>query len=241
MPSEIFTRRSLPHWYVPNAMHFVTFRLAGTIPQDKIRQWRSEREAKLGREPPEGMSTGMWRETAHKQFFAQYDSYLDAQQSVSWLSEPPVAALMRRSLYFHDGAKYHLFSYCVMPNHVHALLQPIDAEHPARPADWMPDEKPDSHSPLSKIMHSLKSFTANEANKLLKRDDQFWQHESYDHWVRDEDELERIVNYIDANPVKPGLVARSQDWYFGSSHDRLLFDGTTVGWLSPEMRKLALP
>ena len=56
-------------------------------------------------------------------------------------------------------------------------------------------------------MHSLKSYTANEANKLLRRTGQFWQHESYDHWVRDEDEMERIVAYINANAVKAGLAA----------------------------------
>src|SRR4051794_10991634 len=55
-------------------------------------------------------------------------------------------------------------------------------------------ETPDSRSPLSRIMHSLKSFTASCANKLLSRSGRFWQKESFDHWIRDIDELERIVN-----------------------------------------------
>ena len=53
-------------------------------------------------------------------------------------------------------------------------------------------------------MHSLKSFTANKANEALGARAPFWQRESYDHWVRDLDELERIVNYIKANPVRAG-------------------------------------
>jgi hypothetical protein len=54
-------------------------------------------------------------------------------------------------------------------------------------------------------VHSLKSYTANKANEQLGRQGSFWQDESYDHWVRDIDELERIVNYIRANAVRAGL------------------------------------
>jgi putative DNA methylase len=49
--------------------------------------------------------------------------------------------------------------------------------------------------------------------------------------VRDEDEFERIVNYIRANPVSAGLVERHEDWYWSSCHDRYLLDGDTCGWL----------
>ena len=92
-------------------------------------------------------------------------------------------------------------------------------------------ETADTVSPLSSIMHSLKGYTAHQANKILGRQGGFWQHESYDHWVRDEDELERIVEYIDANPVRARLAPRPHDWYFCSAHDRYLTDGTTSGWL----------
>src|SRR5207247_9218850 len=68
------------------------------------------------------------------------------------------------------------------------------------------DELPDARSPLASIMHSLKSYTASKINAILKRSGQFWQHESYDHWVRDDDELARIVEYIAWNPVKAKLV-----------------------------------
>ena len=56
-------------------------------------------------------------------------------------------------------------------------------------------------------MQSLKGFTAREANRILNRTGRkFWQAESYDHWVRDDTELERIAAYIENNPVKAGLV-----------------------------------
>ena len=94
-----------------------------------------------------------------------------------------------------------------------------------------PGEIADKDSPLSAIMHSLKSYTAHEANKLLGRTGPFWQHESYDHWVRDEGELDRIVAYINANPIKAGLAARAHEFLWCSAHDRYVHDGNESGWL----------
>ena len=129
-----------------------------------------------------------------------------------------------------------------MPNHVHVLLLPLprvghaasvskndDCEHKSRSTVG---EQNDQLSPLARIMHSLKSYTANEANTILGRTGRFWQKESYDHWVRDDDEMDRIVNYIRGNPVKAGLCAHHEDWRWSSCHDRYLYDGDTSGWLA---------
>jgi hypothetical protein len=48
----------------------------------------------------------------------------------------------------------------------------------------------------------------------------FWQQESYDHWVRDVEELERIVLYIEQNPVRAGLAGAPELWPYGSAHGR---------------------
>src|SRR5262245_8862899 len=223
-PEGILTRRCLPHWYVPGAMHFVTYRLADTIPGAVLHQLREERKAICKKPPESGAPPGQHRERAHKRFFAGYDEYLDRGGSIDWLKEPAVAAMILGNLHHHNGVKYHLLAYCIMPNHVHVLLQP--AEPVPRPEEYEPDEAADGGSPLSGVMHSLKSYTAHQANKLLGRSGQFWQHESDDHWVRDEDELARIVAYIAANPVKAGLVKHPHEWYFCSAHDRYLLDGS---------------
>ena len=142
-----------------------------------------------------------------------------------------MAALVRQSLYFLHGEHYHLLAYCIMPNHVHALFQPLD-EAIGTVADLQhAEEQCDRLSPLAKIMHSLKSYTAHRINELLGRSGRFWQDESYDHWVRDEDELRRIIDYIAANPVKAGLVQWPHEWYFCSAHDRYLHDGSEHTWL----------
>jgi putative DNA methylase len=235
-PGEIITRRNLPHWYMPGAMHFVTYRLAETIPAEVLFRLREQKRRRLEQRLPEGQSIGPHRERIHKHFFAAYDRYLDITCRIDWLARPAVTALIRSNLHHHNRGKYHLLAYCVMPNHVHVLLQPLNQEPAARTkassADREGDEQADMVSPLAAIMHSLKSYTAHKANELLGRSGQFWQHESYDHWVRDEEELQRIVDYIAWNPVKASRVKEPHEWFFSSAHDRFLQDGSRLGFLS---------
>jgi REP element-mobilizing transposase RayT len=86
-----------------------------------------------------------------------------------------------------------------MPNHLHIVFTPLK-------------ESRGKYYPLSKIMHSLKRHTAREGNLILGREGAFWQHENYDHVVRDEAELERIIRYILYNPVKANLVKEQKHW-----------------------------
>jgi REP element-mobilizing transposase RayT len=89
----------------------------------------------------------------------------------------------------------------MMPNHVHVVLWPMPR-----------------HT-LSHILHSWKSYTSKQANKLLRRDGTtFWQKESYDHWIRDDDERARLVAYVQNNPVKAGYCKRPGDWRWSSAH-----------------------
>jgi REP element-mobilizing transposase RayT len=88
--------------------------------------------------------------------------------------------------------RYRLFAWCVMPNHVHAIMQPH--------REWT----------LASILHSWKSFTAIKANRLLKRTGPFWQEEYYDHIVRRGEDFTRIIRYVLENPAKAGL--RNWPW-----------------------------
>jgi putative DNA methylase len=227
---EVITRRNLPHWYVPGAAHFITYRLWGTLDSERRQELTAHKESLLGQGAPPGTPLAQYRATVHKRLFGLYDSQLDGNRSIRWLADPQIAALIRSNLYHHDGGKYHLLAYCIMPNHVHVLLQSIDLDQSV-PGLQSVGESADTESPLSVIMHSLKSYTAHEANKILRRTGTFWEAESYDHWVRDEIELERIVDYITANPIKARLVSNAQDWYFCSCHDRFLTAGEVSGWL----------
>src|SRR2546423_639346 len=112
---ETVTKRHLPHWYVPGAMHFVTFRLAGTLPRAVLDEMKLRKEALLQRTPPQGMSVGQYRQRLHKQLFATYDKYLDEGIANAWLSDPRLAALVRTSLYHLHRVKYYLLAYTIMP------------------------------------------------------------------------------------------------------------------------------
>jgi putative transposase len=253
------------HWYQPGYAHFITYRLAGSIPTQLLREWRADRERLIRDSLTFSEAKRAERRLlAHRQFFGCYDGFLDREYGMRWLADERVAAAIRENLYHHHGVKYELLSYCIMPTHVHVLLQPfavgqaaslpvsheVEAAHgillPGQAsslphdADIRSDEQPDRASPLAAIMHSLKSYTANRANVLLGREGAFWQDESYDHWVRDIDELERIVNYIRGNPVRAGLCESPQAWRFSSAFDRYQQDGSKcalVGWLRDDWRR----
>jgi putative transposase len=250
MNSEVVTRRRLLHWYQPGYAHFVTYRLVNSIPKSLLQQWRNERATSIrqaGSLPYDARSELRYK--VERLFFKRYDEYLDRNCDRKWLADTHIAKIIRENLYHHNESKYQLLAYCVMPNHVHLLLQPFEkalagsslgqaASLP--PSEPISDECADSTSPLAGIMHSLKSYTANKANEALNRTGPFWQHESYDHWVRDLDELERIVNYIRANPVRAGLCDKPTDWEFSSAHDRFKKDGSAcalVGWLRDDWKR----
>jgi len=94
-----------------------------------------------------------------------------------------------------------------MPNHVHLLVEFVVAGH------FMHRGKTAKY-PAADALRLLKGSTARSCNLLLKRSGPFWHHESYDHYVRDEPELERIIKYILCNPVKAGLIEDWKTWEF---------------------------
>ena len=74
----------------------------------------------------------------------------------------------------------------------------------------------ETHLPV--ITRWLKGSTARQANLILGRTGKaFWQDESFDHRVRDEVELARIVHYVEHNPVSAGLVSDPADWPWSSA------------------------
>ena len=83
-------------------------------------------------------------------------------------------------------------------------------------------------------MYSVKKFTGTRCNVALGRHGAFWQSESYDHWVRASDEHERIIGYVEANPVKAGLVGNPEDWPYSSASQRVR-TGTAYGLPLPKL------
>jgi REP element-mobilizing transposase RayT len=143
--------------------------------------------------PPEKRNAG--------RAFVWMDRYLDSTcTGPLYLKQDPIAQIVVGSIRHcaEQLGYYDVHAYVVMANHVHALVQP--------------------RTNPSRFLQTVKGYTAREANRLLGRTGQpFWQAESYDHWVRDEGEAERIKAYIENNPVRAGLVARAEDYQWSSA------------------------
>ncbi|MBK1832762.1 transposase [Roseibacillus ishigakijimensis] len=179
------TWRDLPHRHQEGATAFVTFRLADSLPKDRVKSWLAERELFLAKHP-KPWSEEIWR-NYQRRFPRQLENWLDRSHGSCLLRNPENAALVAQALQHFDGERYILDRFVVMPNHVHALVKPLG-----------------SHK-LADILHSWKSFTAKAINERENRAGQLWQHESYDHLVRSERQLEHYRHYIAENPEKAGL------------------------------------
>jgi len=204
-----FYERTLPHYQLPGAMLFVTFRLADSIPAGILRELaaKADRVEAMLQNMKDPLDRQAQAYLEQRRLFGEWDEALHVSRSgPAWLRERTIAELLCDSMRRRDGAVYELIAYCIMPNHVHVVFVPL--------------AKPDGgcHS-LSSIMHSLKRYTAQQANLLLGREGPFWQHESYDHIVRDEAERVRIVRYVLSNPEKAGLVTLGENWPWRYSRD----------------------
>jgi REP element-mobilizing transposase RayT len=131
------------------------------------------------------------------------EAYLDTGVGTAWLKNRDVASVVQGALLFFDGLRYRLPAWVVMPNHVHVLL------------------KAESGNSLSSILHSWKSYTSNKANKLLRRQGEFWQEDYFDRYIRNAEHFQYAIDYIENNPVKAGLCGKRADWEFSSARWRL--------------------
>ena len=209
--SDSFYRRYLPHYHPPDAIYFVTFRLAGSLPRQLIErlQQEYEQEERLLMQRFQGQSLDEERYRLHKKTFARYDAILDkAANGPRWLADPRLANIVAREIHALHPTHYTLLAYCIMSNHVHLLIDLQGISEPPRPASGQ------HCTPLSHALRLLKGRTARFCNEVLERSGPFWAQESYDHVVRDRKELKRIVAYIINNPVQAGLVEDADNWAF---------------------------
>lgn len=175
----------LPHWTAERAIYHVVFRLADSLPAHVLRQFNEEREQLLRR-------PGLAKEDRARLEYLVSDmveAYLDSGAGACLMENPRIADLVAGALAHFDTERYDLHAWCVMPNHVHLVIQPIPGYE------------------LAQIMHSLKSFTAHAINRELGRKGKVWMPEYYDHLLRTEAAYARVVDYVVANPQEANLKA----------------------------------
>ncbi len=211
--AELRCRGALPHLYRENGSYFVTFRLwdaveprgagvppalrRGTVipPAKKLVQ-KSKPSHKAG-ETPAPRKKPIDKMTATE---------------IATLSEPPLtlgscilgrpelATLVQNSVRFFDGQRYSLAAWCVMPNHVHAVFTALGGHDP------------------SDVLHSWKSYTSHQMNKMLRMTGSRWEQESFDHLIRSLEHFEAFVRYVENNPLAAGLCKLPEDWPYSSAY-----------------------
>ena len=232
--NETYYKRNLPHYQPEGYTFFVTFRLAGSLPIAVIKKLKEDKEKELKKiacMTSQKQKAIKYYEYQSK-YFGRFDGLLDkSESSPMWLQEEGVAEIVKEAIHFRDGKEYELVAYTIMPNHVHLVFRPIVGDINVTLQNVNRDLSRENNNNLTDqiggdinvtlqksnylvtdILRKLKGSTARDCNKLLKRTGAFWHHESYDHVVRNIEELRRIVNYVLLNPVKAGLVDDYEKW-----------------------------
>ena len=189
------SRGYLPHFEREGAVYFVTFRLKDSLPREFVATLRKQREM-IERAKQAGVTVAADHELLRelKTLLKKAERLLDGGRGACYMRDPEVARVVANALRFFDGERYRLTAWCVMPNHAHAVLSPMNGHR------------------LDAILHSWKSYSSTEANKVIGRTGTFWQREYFDHLVRNEASLAKIVRYVSDNPRKAGL--RDWPWVF---------------------------
>ncbi|MEZ4987577.1 MAG: transposase [Saprospiraceae bacterium] len=115
------------------------------------------------------------------------------------------ARILMERIQLYDGKYYRLDAACVMPNHLHLLLDfSIQL-----PENWAEDSPVPGYQPLHKALGQIKGASARLINRAQGRSGELWSKGYYDRYIRNAWHWHNEYNYIANNPVCAGLV---NDW-----------------------------
>jgi len=106
-----------------------------------------------------------------------------------------VVKMLRESSFEY---RFAVYVYCVMPDHLHALLIGLDRG--------------------SNMMNLVEHFkkVSNDFHRNV-HGKELWQKKFYDRILRESDPNGDVANYIWMNPVRKGLCATPEEWEFSGS------------------------
>jgi REP element-mobilizing transposase RayT len=181
---EVWTNR-LPHWQQGEAVCFLTFHLADSVPKVLLKRWESERAAWLAHHPTPW--TPVIELEYHRRFSAAKERWLDAGHGACVLRAARCREIVAEALEHFNGDRCRQIAWVIMPNHVHALFVLTGTVT------------------LSELVHSWKSWTSNAINAVLSREGTLWQKDYFDRLVRDGRHLDNCIRYIRRNPARAKL------------------------------------
>lgn len=113
MHEPYWHRRRLPHFEGGCILQGVTFRLADSLPRQKLFQLHDS-------------LANMDESRAKIERIRHVNALLDEGHGAAWLKNPAVAEIVQNTLMFFDDQRYTIHAWVIMPNHVHALLTPAE-------------------------------------------------------------------------------------------------------------------
>lgn len=196
---RIYHHGTLPHWRQDGCTYFVTFRLADSLPHSVVAKLKEKRNQWLIRHQINPLSNN-WRDELsrlpdeeRREYERQMAKALNTELDVGYgscvLRTPEISAIAASGLEHHHGTGMWTGDYIIMPNHVHALLTPL-APHT-----------------LEDVLKSIKGRTAIDINRAIDSKGKLWQRDSYEHIVRNVEQLRAFQTYIRDNPTEPNLKA----------------------------------
>jgi len=109
--------------------------------------------------------------------------------------------LMEAVLFGKKQQWYYLLSFVIMPDHMHLVIIPKDKN-------------------ISECMKSIKGFSARQINRVLNRKGSIWQVGFYDYVLDSEEKVLTRMKYVEDNPLRKGLVNRSEDYEYSTINHR---------------------
>ncbi len=165
----------LPHWQQGEAMQFVTFRLADSLPRSFMREWSSDRQVWLAKHPQP------WNEEVQNEyrriFSKKVEACLDQGIGSCLLRENENRAHLIDAMMVYQGVRVRHEAWIIMPNHVHLLFQPL--------------------VPMAQLIKSWKGISARRIGQ-----GSIWQSNYRDTLVRSEKHFCAVIRYIRKNPLK---------------------------------------
>lgn len=200
-------RNNLPHWRQAGATYFVTFRLGDALPPEVAKQIWGAQVRWLKLKGIEWDPDGQWhhafdalpstdRREYSERFSRVIHQQLDAGYGECILRIPFLRYEIEASLRHFHKARYWLGDFVIIPNHLHLLITPLPGQE------------------LEDLLASIKKYSARRINlRRGKSGRRVWQADSYDHIVRDLDELKHFRRYIAQNPVEAGLPDQAYTYH----------------------------
>lgn len=194
-PLGWYSRGYVPHFDADGIFQHVTFHLADSLPRSAIERMQRQLSDLTDEE----------KVIAQRQ---RIQELLDSGLGACVLADEHCADIIEKTLFFGDGERYKLLAWCIMPNHVHVLIQQQDK--------W----------PLVKIIQPWKRHSARQINLFLGSPSctwhntpttALWQRDYWDRFIRDENHYRTAKKYIEENPVKAKLVGSADMWRWESA------------------------